>query len=485
MKKSVLCLLLAMLMCLSVFFVSCDKDDKVQQDIANAPSEDNSTPNEETPKVDVAKGKAVLVEYLKANDLSSIDMSLDFDENEMTEALETVLSNLECGGDLTVDMTANGQSATMDITTAFKKGLMYAGADADVEGLGSDFQEVYVLIRGLEILNFEKDENGDWYLAGTENIGMPSDSVGTEDLSAVLALLEMVEFQDVTQDDIVYENGLFAVKNEFWAEIFTKIMLASEGITDADIDEETMAEAVAEIQGMMDTLKLTIGFEITSNEVSKMVLSIDADAEAMQEADMVAPGTDAHVKLSVTFRLMDQGKTLKGMSANIDMYEENNVDMNLLLNADLIYKAGQVVGIDMSVNGTIKGNSVDYLYTEDDDGNIISEGDVLGDMTISAKIMINLGITQGKDVFTLDVSYDIGNIRATNGYSVDEEEYEQSMEIEFAMKAETLTRHTITGALEMVSAAEEIAAEISGVIYLDSAPSFPTEIPEIIQDYMN
>jgi len=116
---------------------------------------------------------------------------------------------------------------------------------------------------------------------------------------------------------------------------------------------------------------------------------------------------------------------------------------------------------------------------------IISEGDVLGDMTISAKIMINLGITQGKDVFTLDVSYDIGNIRATNGYSVDEEEYEQSMEIEFAMKAETLTRHTITGALEMVSAAEEIAAEISGVIYLDSAPSFPTEIPEIIQDYMN
>jgi len=483
MKKSVLCLLLAMLMCLSVFFVSCDKDDKAQQDIANAPSEETSdTP--ETPKVDVAKGKAVLVEYLKANDLSSIDMSFEFDKDEYAAMLEEVLSSLECGGEASAILQRGEETGTVDLDLALKNGLVYAGAEM-AAGEDSMQTEVYMLFRGLEMLGFEKDETGEWFLAANETIELPTDSVNPEQLSAIAELLKLVDFEEVTKDDIAYENELFVVKNHFWAEIFTEIMLASEGITDADIDEEAMAEAVAEIQKMLDALNLEIGFEISSNEVSKMVLAIDADAETMAEFDIIPSGINAHVKATITFRLMDQGKTLKGMSANIDFYEEDEMDLNLLFDANLIYKEKQPIGMDMKINGTMKNVMLDYMYTEDEEGNIIGEYDILGDTTFSAKMMMNLGAGEGKDLFTLDFSNDTGNIRATNGEAVEKESYEQAVAVELAVKLETLTKLAITADIETMTYGEKIGIDASAALYLDTAPNFPTEIPEIIQGYLN
>ncbi|MBQ2999303.1 MAG: hypothetical protein IJD64_02465 [Clostridia bacterium] len=467
MKKRVLCLLLATLMCVSVFFISCEENDDGDQEKSVIKS--SQTVFDEMASVNLMQGKRLAAEYLKTEGLSILFTS--FEGGTSTEEMGAILGELELGGDFTVTMPSDQQTEPLNLSIDLKDGLIY--------GASNWGGEMYALLRGTEVLEFDKDDNGEWYLAGSEIIGAPSDS-DMGKMTELLAMLEGFSFGDITPYDIVYtaEKGIFVLNNVFLAEKLTVKMLASEGLTVKDVDGETLAKMIAEYKNMLDSMNFVIGFGMLGSELSAVIFSIDVDADTMQELEIVEPGVDAHAKMSLVYRVTNYSSTIKGMSLNIDMYQEDELDIDLRFDVDLIYIVGQLTGMNLSIDMAMNGMAVDYEYIED--------CDVLGDMCFSTELFLDFDAARDEDVMVFDLFYELDNIRTKNGASVNAEKYEQSVSLSCKMTVKSSSKLNLTGVAELSVPAVDLASDavFFGAVFLDSAPNFPAEIPPIIQEYM-
>ena len=467
MMKRVLCLLLVTLMCASVFFVSCDKSDDDAQETNVIKS--SRTVFDEMASVNLMRAKRLIAEYLKNEGLWILQTS--FDDNAFVGEMGSLLEGHKVG--IAVDVFLDQQIEPMKLNVDFKDGLIYGTSNGNSE-------ETYVLLRGTEMFEFDRDPNGEWYLASSETIGIPTDASDTAGMSEILTMLQSFSFVDITPYDIAYkpEKEIFVLSNTFLAEKMTVVVLANEGLTVLDVDKEMLAEMVSEFQNMLDSMNLVVGFEMHGTEFSAAIFSIDVDSDAMQELEMVEPGVDAHAKLSITYRLTDDGSTIQGMSVNVDMYQEDELDMDLRFDADLIYGVDQLRGMKLSLDMTMNGMSIDHEFAEDDA--------ILGDMCFSTELSLDFGAVNNDDLMALELFYELDNIRATSGAFVNEEEYEQLASLSCKMTVKSFSELKLTGTAALSGLAEELASDVvfSGKVFLDSAPNFPAEIPPIIQAYM-
>ncbi len=305
MKKKLFLSLLALLLCMSLLFVSCDKE--------TAPAETTSPVTEENQgekkEVDIAAGKAAVVKLLKEDSAAE----------EMLDA-EAILKNLQ----MTVELDLTLMDETTEIDGAMKDGLLYLNAMGE---------ETYLLLQeNGESLSFVKGPNGQWMLEedSSEEAVPPEEDDGTEEM---MAMLQGASFENITAEDIDYVDGKFVLKNDFLVDMLVESLI--ESITggeqfDSPEMDEAIAEAKTEFENLIDTMKIKISFRVEGEEVTQMIASFEMDASAMQQMGSLDYGTDGHVKMEIAVKMADGGKTFKEMSLKMDLYEEGvtGVSMN-------------------------------------------------------------------------------------------------------------------------------------------------------------
>lgn len=354
MKKKLLCILLAMILCMSVVLASCDKEEKTDpltEESTEAPTKsDDKTP--EAPKVDIAKGKETVVNYLK-EDGQGLTEDLPYLDALVTEIEQMAFS---------YSFTVTSAEEEMEISLAMKDGLLYMSAGGE---------EKFLLLQNLDVKSFSKNDRGVWAL----DIEEPEEEVPEEnpeddssmDSELLLMMLAGVDFAEITASDISYKNGQFIVKNEFFAEMMVASMM--EGlIGDAELTpekqaelDEVIAEAKAEFQNMLDLMKFQVAFRLDGTTLTQLGISIDIDAEAMREMETLDENTDGYMKMELWINLSDR----ESIVVKMDCYEENEIDMFLEFEIEK----------ESETKYTISGNaSVEDFSTEEK-----IEGTVLGE----------------------------------------------------------------------------------------------------------
>lgn len=351
MKKKFLCILLAMLLCLSVVLVSCD--DNEPDTPAQEEAENEQQGEKEEKKIDVSQCKATVVKYLKENGRLLSEEMLD------PETFVSEIEQTKYGAELAV----KSEDETVEVKWAMKDGLMYMMADGE---------ETYILLQNMEVKTFAKDENGEWILVPEEPED-PSEEDTSEDTAAILMMLMGVNFDRVTKDDIYYENEKFLVSNGFLAEMLVRSTIDSV-LGDAELTDEQKAEMEAEIaegkaefKKMFDVMGFELAFRADETEVKQMILSIDMDEEAMREMGSLAENSEGHMKLEISVTFSDSAKSVQTMSLKMDCYEEDRLDvfMDLEMKVESETKVtlkGEVSSEDHSlgekVEGTLSGKIV-------------------------------------------------------------------------------------------------------------------------------
>ena len=358
MKKKLLCILLAMLLCLSIVLVSCDEvtpNDPAENAGENETLEQNS--KEETPKINVSKCKATVVKYLKENGQSLIENTVD------PEELASEIEQIKLSGELTVDM----EDEKLEEVLAMKDGLLYLSADGE---------EKYILLQDMEVKSFSKDENGVWSLDSEDPEESSEENTG-EDTEILMMMLTGVNFQKITQNDIRYKNEKFIVNNKFLAEMLMRSMMESM-IGDAELSEQdkaemetAIAEGKAEFLEMFNTMQFELAFRATETEVTQIILSLHMDSDAMREMGTIEEGVEGHVKVNLSVKLSNGGRKITGMSFMFDFYEEDVMDssMNLEIKVKsetLITLEGTAVNdsVEMKISGKLTMNDASDFPTQ-------------------------------------------------------------------------------------------------------------------------
>ncbi len=358
MKKKLLCILLAMLLCLSVVLVSCDEATP-NNPAENAGENENSEQGgkEETPKIDVSKCKATVVKYLKENGQSLMEDTMD------PEVLASEIEQINLSGELTVDM----EDEKLEEVLAMKDGLLYLSADGE---------EKYILLQNMEVKSFSKDENGVWRLDPTEPEDSSEEDTG-EDAAMLMTMLMGVSFEKITKNDISYKNEKFIVNNEFLAEMLMRSMMESM-IGNAELSEQdkaemetAIAEGKSEFLEMFNTMQFELAFRATETEVTQIILSLNMDSDAMRKMGTIEEGVEGHVQVKLSVKLSNGGRKITEMSFMFDFYEEDVMDssMNLEIKVKsetLITLEGTAVNdsVEMEISGKLTMNDASNFPTQ-------------------------------------------------------------------------------------------------------------------------
>ncbi|MBO5938675.1 MAG: hypothetical protein J6Q82_04160 [Clostridia bacterium] len=329
MKKKLFFALLALLVCVSLLFVSCDKE-TVSEDTTAPATEEN---NDKKQEFDVEAGKAAVVKYIKADESVTADMDV-----------ESIMKNLK----MTAEIDMSLMDETMELDMSMKDGLLYMNAVGE---------ESYVLMQGDEALSFVKMPNGQWVLEEDEEEEDPAEDDETE----WIMMLQGASFEDLTVEDIDYVDGKFVIKNDFLIEIFVDAIV--DGVTDGEqIDSTEMDAAIAEAKGefekFIDAMNYEIFFRVSENEVTQAGFTMEMDSAAMQEFEFVEPGTSGRAKIEFSCKLADGGKTLKEASMKMELYEEGVTDMSMDFNFKMRSKTRLVLTGELTVWVQELGDSV-------------------------------------------------------------------------------------------------------------------------------
>lgn len=330
MKKKILFTLLALFVCASLLFVSCDKE--------TAPEETTAPETEETKdqEIDIEAGKATVVKYIKDDTSATADMNA-----------ESLLKDLK----MTAEFDMNAMGETAEFNMAMKDGLLY---------LDMDDAAYYVLMQGEEVLTFAKMPNGQWTLVEDEAEEAPEEDADDE---ALMMMLQNISYDKLSVEHIDYVNGKFVLKNDFLVDACMDALI--EQLTGGEVFESpemdaAIAEARANFEKMIEGMNPELSFRVSEDEVTQINASIELDSAAMQELGMVETGVNASWKIKASVDLANGGKSIKAASFEMKCYESGGIDIEMELGIQVrsetrVTVSGKIIslGVTVSMDGTI------------------------------------------------------------------------------------------------------------------------------------
>ncbi len=454
---------------MTLVFTGCGKKD---DEGSNPPADTNPT---DTPPAPVPLNKDVVLNAFNNMDLTDLDVSV----TDPTALIAELLTGLKLGGE--IELSMDGGSAIFE--AAMKDGLIYAS------GMGEEF---YVWTDGDTVAMFEAYDSV-WEVVDEMAI---SDLMGEVEAPDSAAMLEAIKIPTMTAEHLTQENGTLVLSNEYIkAVILENITL----IAGAEPTPDQLAEFTNELNTMIDNFGLKIAFKISATNITEVSMGINLTADKMQSLGMVETGVDAHAIFSATIATSADGKMLTGMSMAYDLYQEGEIDQDLVINvAPILNASNEIVGLDADLAMTAKGQIADFVtFGGGSIGNVAqapSEAVIYHDMSFTADIYMDLSKASAA-VGTEFIKVDL-KVEETNARAVDYEtgaalsfgeigalaaDYQENIAIGASVKVASAGVYTVTGS--MTNDGEVM--NVNGSVYIDAVPNFPTTIPSEITEYIN
>lgn len=542
MKRS-LAALLALLLCLTLCFVGCNSEEPEATDPkpTEAPKDDNSNNNSnnngnsnngnnennepETPEEPEANiTKDVVINNISAIDL--LELLAAVTEGENSELVDSVV-DIYAGGSMdTAGMMANianqlqlqagaNLSMTQDGETyttvvSIKDGLLYS-KNSD----GADYvDETYIYIGGETPVVFHKGEDGEWVITSDdETEGGNSEPEFTDNSDLVptpytsgevvedepvdpIAMLkdlaEQVVIPELKAELLTEKDGMIIISNEYFLDI---IEANAELIAGGELTEEELADGMASAKEGIDAFGLEVAFGGNDKAITKISVKVNPDdsqlgqeiKEDLRYVSFVAEATDDGEQ----FKSME----LKVGTPGYDYADgKDNVIETAFAIEMILDEENAFAGMKLSANvysystmGDSSVNSSGLQVSNDTTEEYNTKIDILLDLTklgevgeTVASIKSTTTLTRKADIRVEVVDNDWDNATRTlvKEYTEAELKAEEDYQsiIDLSAKATSDTGLKIAGEVEGVT--------IDGDADLSAAFNFPTELPEIVENYL-
>ena len=482
MKKTLL-ILLSLILCLSFTFTACNTDVEFGNDDTNN-TEESDKATEDTRPAPSGVDKSIAKNSLNKIDLSTLMGS--------TENSFDVFADLVAGFELNIAGVMYGEEGNASIKAAFEEGKIYLGERS--EGDGDVEEEEFFLKLDGDVIDLFENIDGKWQLTETATF---EDMFGT-DAEALEETIKSIKIPELKEEYLTEKNGMLVVSNQYVLDVIdANIKLIAGG----EISNEEKTETLKSIEEMIKALGVEISIGTGYDKIVK--LAVTAAPTAEMAAQMGIKSLKAEIALD------DDATYLKSASFALEraLPAEYGYTPKYTASLSSIVVDGKLTGFDLKANIAIESYGYGdpdgyedgyYDYDEegnliDKDGNIITEREEIeyvnfSEVAINAKIDISKIKEVGAEVAKLDVQYKpVKAIKITK--KLDLQTYEETiLSVDTAENDETPA--TITGTIKTTA---ENVASISGefkmgednLTFSGSFSYGTVEFPEIPADIKN
>ena len=420
MKK--LLVLISLILCVSMLFVACAKDDV-----------ENSQPDEQNVEANIDK---VITELNKAESLddifNTVKTTVDY------EQLVAELKKVSAKGALDITATENGEEVgAVTGSFAIKDNVLHAEANNGEETVGIDgfISDAYKLAFAAwynEDGELDVDEAMAFDIKAIYDEMMEQVNTGIEEqLPIDLSEIKLPEF---TEENLTYEDGKYILDKQF---LYDSIVATAEAFIDAakeegliteDMDIDTqVAEIKDQAQKVVNAIDLKIYFLVNNEVIEGMGVSVNvksADLATALELEADEIGFD-YVNASAEV-------TLTGSKASLEYKELDDSYVNKMsYDVEFLFDEGVVCGVDAKYDIDVKSHSKHESDYDDGDSGYWDKSEYTDIIKQSMTVKFDLSKFDEANATVLDIKADI--------YEEYEYTYEYGSNYEEAQKNERYT----------------------------------------------
>ena len=475
MKKTLL-ILLSLILCLSFTFTACNTDVEFGDDDANGTEESNKA-TEDTRPAPSGVDKSIAKSSLNKIDLSTLMGS--------TETSFDIFADLVAGLDLTVAGVIDGEEGKASIKAAIEEGKIYYALSTESEDY-SDLEEAFIKLDGKVADLFEKID-GKWQLSDTVEL---EDMLET-DKEFIEETLKGIKIPELKEEYLTEKNGMLVVSNQYIIDVIdANIKLIAGG----EISGEEKTEALKSIEEMIKALGVEISIGTGYDKIVKLAVTVAPSAEMAEEMGIKS--------LKAELALDNDATYLKSASFTLEIAEEDiNYTPKYSATLNSIVADGKIQGFDLDAKLTVGSGYIgNHRPGVDENGNYVVDGEIIteyeyfvektfGEITIDAKLDLSKLATVGAEVAS--VKFDYKPVKAFKiNYKENLETYETSLvsveEIAVPANESVSANGTIkTTAENVASIAGEVVVGEEKVTISGSFSYGTVEFPEIPADIKN
>lgn len=474
MKKTLL-ILLSLILCLSFTFTACNTDVEFGDDDTNGAEESNKA-TEDTRPAPSGVDKSIAKNSLNKIDLSTIMGS--------TETSFDIFADLVAGLDLTVAGVIDGEEGKASIKAAIEEGKIYYALSSESEDY-SDLEEAFIKLDG-KVADLFQESDGKWQLSDTVEL---EDMLETDE-EFLEETLKGIKIPELKEEYLTEKNGMLVVSNQYVLDVVdANIKLIAGG----EISGEEKTEALKSIEEMIKALGVEISIGTGYDKIVKLAVTVAPSAEMAEEMGIKS--------LKAELALDNDATYLKSASFTLELAEEDiNYTPKYSATLNSIVADGKIQGFDLKAKLTVGSGYIgNHRPGFDENGNYVVDGEIIteyeyfvektfGEITIDAKLDLSKLATVGAEVAS--VKFDYKPVKAfkvtykenletydTTVVSVEEVESE-----EFSVSANGTIKTT---AENVASIAGEVVVGEEKVTISGSFSYGTVEFPEIPADIKN
>lgn len=364
MKKTI-CLLLALVMCLSCF-VGCP---------GPAPSgEEEVKPMTAAEFIATVNG---VVQEFNDQDLSSVELEQVFAGGVSIEALLAELKEQE--GQVRIETRVEGQP--LDMTYSLKNGTVYATSEG-VDIYATLLEDALVLIMYME-QGGAAHAQANYMLLSSLWGKMEIPEGAMEELETILASVDL-SLPLLTEEDVTVDGTTFIIQNSYVTSFFKAAI--DSFVTEGTAMESDLAAVKTMLPGLIDNLGLKIAIETKGASVVGYSVSIDANEEFNA---LIGAPAEIDFKASYAITMTDDGRNLSGIQLDVEVTDM----IDLAFAASVTYADEEIETLTVDMDCDLKNQNIISEYQEKQDdmwGNPVEVYYVLqADLSVSLDLTVS------------------------------------------------------------------------------------------------
>lgn len=413
--RSLLCVLVALILAMSMMLVSCG-DDPVETDPVESAPQVNANPESD---------KQLIANAFPGFSLEGIFDELEgmlpeegvvtpeFDLDAMMDSLMEAAKSIVVEGDVTI--TQDGQNLTA-----------YMGIKDGIINMDMMGQDMFIALdkAGISTIN----PLGGSSFVEFVNIEMPEmpemPEMSIDEIKALIDEYIPVEVQQIIEgftfpalsvDDIVLDGDYYVISNEYYKSISDEVLTLVKDIMtemtpeDAPTQDE-FDETVADVDALIDALGIKIGFAVVGQNIVAVRFEVDADVAAIddmfggtvdveQGGEFIPMSVDsaASDKLYAAFeiKLSSDATKLEGVSLDFDACMDGETvtadyDFAISYNGNMPAKINNDMAINVPFENMEFKVSQEYAFSYD--GEIVKKIDYTQSISVKNGLDDNIGM---------------------------------------------------------------------------------------------
>ena len=388
-------MLLALILCLSMFMTACGDDAKKDKDDDEEEEEEASSSDE----------KQLIIDKIAAFNIMDI--------------IDTAMSNLNSGNvntaldDIWTELAGVNAEADLDLTVLGETGNLYAGFKDNVfQGVltAPDGEEegAYLYIKDGAFFAFNEYENGTVEI-NKADMGLDMSDLGDIDMSEITNQIEEIlsvdvkealrafKFPDLKKDDLTKDGDFYYIDEDYYSKVAEDVLnlvinvMKAAGAPASELPSEAeLDSALAMINEIVSMANIKIGFAAGKEEICGFAFSVDLDVNEIAEyfegsaedIPAVSPSPEPamayeedeiRVKASIEALCTKDLSALEYFKIMADVTAEGmtvkvSTDFNAIINKSNELKGVEFV-VDVNINnvsvsgmGESEGTNGDYTY---------------------------------------------------------------------------------------------------------------------------